>query len=146
MKSINEMSVLDFQTKFGEIKCNANELRFLLYLVEKMNKLICGQFWGDLTEKEQEEQEKNLDYVEYFQNRYLYLPSLRYEEKFNFDIMKSMSKKLNSCKDEEEEKAIAELLESYKKSYLNSREERKNIAEELDKIKTEKYSGNFWFI
>ena len=144
MKSVSEISSLDYQVKNGEMKCNANEVRYLLYIIEQMNDIICGQFYGDLTEEEQEKHKLNLEYLEYFQNKYLYLPALREKEKGWFDMMQTAQMKSKNLENSKELEKANEAINFCKSEYGKIRKERKQIASELDAIKAEKYSGVFF--
>lgn len=147
MKSINEMSVLDFQTNDGMIKSDINEIRYLLYVFQKYNEILFGTMWGDLTEEEQDKFKKYLDFIEYFQNKYLYSHHLRNGEKSDFDMMKLMQKKLSELdeNDSKNREMVLNLIESYRSDYKEKKAERESLQKELEEVKNEKYSGDFWF-
>lgn len=144
MKTINEIPALDFQVKFGEMKCNANEVRYLLHVVEQINEILFGQLFGELTADEQKQMKQNLNYVEYFQNKYLYLASLRNKEKESFDMMKTMQDKLKFCKNENDKKQLNEIVVKFKQEYENIKAEREQLSSELSALKQKKYSGVFF--
>lgn len=144
MKNINEISALDYQVKVGEMKCNAHEIRYLLHIMEQMNEIICGQFYGDLNEEEQERHKTNLDYLEYFQNKYLYLPALRKEEKEWFEMLKDAQVRSGKVTDDEDLKKAREIIDFCKLKYEKAKQERVNLTNELDAVKIEKYSGVFF--
>lgn len=144
MKGINEISVLNYQVKKGEMKCNANEVRYLLHIIEQMNEIICGQFYGDLTEEEQKTHTSNLDYIEYFENKYLCLPALREKEKEWFNMMQDVQTKYKGLNDSEEMDSAIKMIAFCKNEYTNLKQEREQLASELDAVKEEKYSGIFF--
>lgn len=147
MKNINNMSVLDFQTKDGLIKSDINEIRYLLYVIQQYNETLFGTMWGDLSKEEQEKFQKYLDYIEYFQNKYLYIQHLRNGEKSDFNMMILLQKKLPTLdeNDSKNREALLNLIESYRSDYKRKKSEREKLQEELEKVKSEKYSGDFWF-
>lgn len=144
MKSVNEISALDFQVKEGEMKCNAKEVRYLLHIIEQMNEIICGQFYGDLTEDEQSKHKTNMDYIEYFENKYLCLPALREKEKEWFNMMQDVQMKSKNLTDSPEMESATQMIVFCKNEYENMKRERAELTSELETVKKEKYSDVFF--
>lgn len=139
-----EMSVLDYQVKTGDIKCNANEIRFLLYMAEEMNEIISERLYTNLTKEEQEKQKKYFEYLEYFQNKYLNLPAIRKKEKEWFDMLQVVQKRFDNIESVEDIEKANEAILLCKDNYEKAKKERKELSDKLDAIKIENYSGIFF--
>lgn len=134
MKNIFEMSVLDFETKFGNINVDAAELKQLLYKVEKLQSILNSQEIIDT-----DFMEKYQDYLEYFRNKYIVLGDLRVKEKSSFDFMKTIEKNLKIFSGKDYEK-LNELYKTQYEEYLNCKNKRIDLQRTLEDIKKEKYN------
>ena len=91
IKSIYDMDLSDYAIKEGDVKVDAEELKRLFLLVGKYHSALCSM--PDQSEEIQKDLIKELEFIEYAQNKYIVLGDLRRKQKYWYDILKKMDDK-----------------------------------------------------
>lgn len=136
IKSIYDMDLSDYAIKEGDVKVDAEELKRLFLLVGKYHSALCSM--PDQSEEIQKDLIKELEFIEYAQNKYIVLGDLRRKQKYWYDILKKMDDK-EFTKD-----ATAEEIDNLRREvygyYLEAKTGRENLQKEIDQLKESKIS------
>jgi len=131
IRSIYDMDLSDFTIKEGDVKIDAEELKQLFLLIGEYHSMLCSM--PDLNKETQEALNRDLEFVEYAQNKYIVLGDLRRKQKYWFDIMKKMDDK------EFTKNATLEEVDNLRREvygyYLDAKTQRENLQKEINQIK-----------
>lgn len=134
IKSIYDMELSDYAVKEGDVKIDAEELKRLFLLVGEYHSMLRSM--SDLNEETKKSLEKDLEFIEYAQNKYIVLGDLRRKQKYWFDILKKMD-------DKEFTKNVAvEEIDNLRREvygyYLEAKTKRESLQKEIEQLKKNK--------
>lgn len=130
MENICDMNINYINTKEGDVKVDIKELRALLNCIGNYHTVLSNML-ENLDDKEVTGLTNGIEYVEYFQNKYIVLAGLRKEQADWYKRLKNIEKNGNKEKEmsaEEFEKLKTDAFELY----LTAKDKREKLDKECE--------------
>lgn len=140
MLSFDELDINKFTMKKGDIKVNSSDMEMILSQLSFCQDLL-GNMLNDLSEFEKRRLLKGINLYEYVTNKYIVLGDLRNKQASYYDILKRLENDKELIKNHTQEE-IEAFRNSIYEQYIDVKNKREQLQEELKKVNYEEYSIN----